>query len=135
VTSRLVAFLLATVFATVGCQRLAVAGIKSDAPDVTRPSLVERVKVGVRQLGIGPDARISVRRHQGEKVCGYIAAADDATFTVVSASGVSTQIPYTDVTKVSGQNLATGWKIAIGAAIAVGVFFAVLAVVLTTQTR
>jgi hypothetical protein len=123
---RLSAFLLAVALATFASARPAAASSKADRADADKASLAARVRDGVRQLGTGPDARVSVRRQHGKKVEGYVAAADDAAFIVVSQSGDATQIPYSDVSQVKGQNLATGWKIAIGAAIGAGVVLLVL---------
>ena len=63
---------------------------------------------------------------------GYVSDVDDASFTVVGLeSGAATTVQYGDVTKVQGNNLATGWKIAIGIGIGVGIFFLVIAVILS----
>ncbi len=118
--------LLVVALASLTMPHSAAARSKSDRANAETASLAARVKDGIHQLGTGPDARVSVRRQDGTKVKGYVAAADDAAFLVVSKSGVSTQVPYGDVTQVKGQNLATGWKIAIGAAIGAGVVLLVL---------
>ena len=123
---RLCAVLLAVALAMLASARPAAASSKAERADADKASLAARVKDGVRQLGTGPDARVSVRRYDGKKVKGYVASADDAAFVVVSKSGESTQVSYGDVSQVKGHNLATGWKIAIGAAIGAGVVLLVL---------
>jgi hypothetical protein len=123
---RLSVFLLAIAVASLASVRTAAASSKPERTEADRTGLAERVREGVRQLGTGPDAHISVRRQDGTKVKGYVASADDASFVVVTRSGDATQVPYGDVTQVKGQNLATGWKIAIGAAIGAGVVLLVL---------
>jgi hypothetical protein len=132
---RLSAFLLLLTLGVAASARPTFASTLPDRSGATAATSAARVKDGVRQLGTGPDARISVRRHDGEKVKGYVAAADEASFTIISEAGAATQVRYTDVTQVKAHNLTTGWKIAIGAGIAVGVFFVVLYVVLATNTR
>ena len=130
---RLIACLLLAALTTLPVAQSATASSKRERSDTDAASLATRVKEGVRQLGTGPDAHISVRRQDGKRVKGYVAAADDAAFTVVARSGNVTQVPYSDVTQVKGQNLATGWKIAIGAGIGAGVVLLVLYIYIATH--
>ena len=44
-----------------------------------------------------------------------------------SATGQATDVPYADVSKVRGNNLATGWKIGIGVGIALAIFLILVA--------
>jgi hypothetical protein len=132
---RTIALLLVAALATLAPARPVLAETNAGRADAPAASLPARVRDGVRKLGTGPDARISVRRRDGKKVKGYVAAAGDAGFTVVTKSGGTAQVRYDDVTQAKGQNLSTGWKIAIGAGIGVGVFFLVLYIFLATQTR
>jgi hypothetical protein len=94
-----------------------------------------RIRDDILRLGTGPDTRIKLERRDGTRLEGIVAASDESSFTVADAQGRTTQVPYGDVTKVKGQNLATGWKIAIGVGIGVGVAFLVLAIFLATSTR
>jgi len=131
---RLTALLLATALATLAFARPAAAATHAERGNTPEPTLAIKVKHGIDQLGTGPDARISVRLHDGKRLEGYVGSSDDAGFTVVTKSGESREIQYGDVTQVKGQNLATGWKIAIGVGVGVGVFFLVLFVYLATHS-
>lgn len=87
-----------------------------------------KVKGGVRSLGTGPDARIEIQLRDKTKVVGYVASAGDEIFVVTdAATGQATDVPYADVSKVRGNNLATGWKIGIGVGIAVAIFLILVA--------
>ena len=130
---RLCAALLVVAVALLVSARPATASSKPDRAAADKASLAARVRDGVRQLGTGPNAHVSLRRHDGKKVKGYVAAADDAAFVVVTQSGEATQVPYSDVAQVKGHNLATGWKIAIGAAIGAGVVLLVLFIYIATH--
>ena len=132
---RSIAFVLIATLVSFAPTRAVLADTKAERQDVASASDAAHVKDGIRKLGTGPDTRISVRRKDGKKLTGYVAAADDQAVTVVNHAGDSTTVPYGDVTQVRGQNLSTGAKIAIGAAIGVGVFVLALYIFLATQTR
>ena len=88
-----------------------------------------KVKAGIEGLGTGPDARVEVKLRDSRKLAGYVSASDVSGFSVMdSRSGIATRVAYDDVSKVKGHNLATGWKIAIGA----GVLFAVMLILVWT---
>jgi hypothetical protein len=87
-----------------------------------RAELAAKVKASIARLGTGADARVDLRRRDGSRVVGYVTEAQDTAFLVRDSSSIVTQVPYDDVTKVKAHNLATGWKIAIGA----GAIFAIL---------
>jgi hypothetical protein len=80
--------------------------------------LAWKVKQGVANLGIGRDARVTVKLRDKTKLTGYISEVKDESFMVTDLkTGVATDVAYPDVTQVKGNNLSTGAKIAIGAAI------------------
>lgn len=80
--------------------------------------LTWKVKQGVSNLGIGRDARVTVKLRDNTKLIGYISEVKDESFVVTDLkTGVATDVAYPDVTQVKGNNLSTGAKIAIGAAI------------------
>lgn len=130
---RLLTTLLIVAVVSLASPHAATAKSKADRADADSVSLADRIKDGVHQLGTGPDARISVHRQDGKKVKGYVAAADEVGFLVVTKSGETTQIPYGDVTQVKGHNIATGWKIAIGAGIGAGIVLLVLFIYIATH--
>jgi hypothetical protein len=85
------------------------------------------VKAGIARLGVGRDARITVKLRDKIKLSGYISRAEADFFVVADANtGAATEVPYTDVTQVKGHNLSTGAKIAIGVAIGAGVTVLIL---------
>ncbi|HEX8091137.1 MAG TPA: hypothetical protein VF762_19940 [Blastocatellia bacterium] len=96
------------------------AGASSKAEKDARHA--ERVRAGVLKLGLGPDARATVRLRDKTKVTGYVSKVEDASFVItdIKTAGATT-IAYPDVVQVKGNNLSTRTKIAIGVGIAVGV--------------
>lgn len=99
-----------------------------------KAEFTSKVKRGVDGLGRGRDARIEVRTRSNTKVVGYVGNATDTAFTVVDPkSGVETTVQYDDVAKVKGNNLATGWKIAIGIGIGVAAVFVTLIAIYAIQ--
>ena len=131
---RTLSFLLIATLISLGGARTAPAAarIGGDPGPATEPTADLRQRLA--PLGTGPDARIEVRRRDGTKVKGYVTQLGTAAIAIASQSGATTQVPYDDIAKVRGHNLSTGWKIAIGAGIAVGVVLLVLVVFLTTQS-
>ena len=80
--------------------------------------LAWKVKQGVSTIGVGRDARVAVKLRDNTKLAGYISEIKAESFVVTDLNtGVATSVAYPDVTQVKGNNLSTGAKIAIGAAI------------------
>jgi hypothetical protein len=77
----------------------------------------EKVKAGIIKLGVGPDARIKVKLRDKSQLAGYVSDANQTTFVITSANGTRTVVPYAGVAQVKGNNLSTGAKIAIAAAV------------------
>ena len=78
----------------------------------------EKVKAGIAQLGTGTEARVEVKLRDKTKLKGYISEAGADQFTVVDAkTGTATIVAYPHVKQVTGNNLSTGAKIAIGIAV------------------
>ena len=99
---------------------------------VTKPEdearFAEKVKTEIAKLGTGPRALVEVRLRDKTKLKGYIGEADATRFAVVDTkTGTSTMIAYAQVKTVKGNNMSTGEKIAIGAAISVVVFILICA--------
>jgi hypothetical protein len=95
---------------------IALAGSKAEKES----RRVEQVKAGVAKLGVGADARISVRLNDKTKLSGYLSQVNEDSFVVIDLkTGAPTTVAYPDVTQVQGHNLSTGAKIAIGVGIAV----------------
>jgi hypothetical protein len=81
-----------------------------------------KVQQAVAKLGTGEAARVRLELRDGSKLGGYVSAAGGESFTVTSPkTGVATVVPYPQVKKVSGNNLSTGAKVAIGVGIVAAV--------------
>src|SRR5262249_7076173 len=84
-----------------------------------------KVKKAVSKLGVGKDARVTVKLHNGRKIEGSVHEIRDDAFVVAeSSTGSTMEVAYGDVNQIKGHNLSTGAKIAIG----VGIALAVLAI-------
>ena len=74
----------------------------------------EKLKAGIRRLGIGPDARIKVKLKDKTKISGYISEAGEDSFVVVNAeTGKSDIVAYPQVAQAKGNNLSSNEKLAI----------------------
>ena len=83
----------------------------------------QKVQTEIAKLGTGPDARIDLKLRDKTKLKGYISQVGAESFVVIDdKTGSATTVTYPQVKQVRGNNLATGWKIAIG----VGIFFVVM---------
>jgi hypothetical protein len=95
---------------------IALAGSKAEKES----RRVEQVKAGIAKLGVGADARISVKLNDKTKLSGYLSQVNADSFVVIDLkTEAPTAVAYPEVTQVQGHNLSTGAKIAIGVGIAV----------------
>lgn len=86
-----------------------------------------KVKANIAKLSSGPDARIEVKLRDKTKLKGYVSRTGEDSFVVVDAkTGTTTEVPYPNVASVTGKNLSTGAKIAIGIGIGVGLTFLII---------
>jgi hypothetical protein len=115
--------------------RPTLATVRTDRAADKKAEHTAKVRDNMLRLGAGPHTRIEITRRDGTRLKGIVTAADETSFTVVDAEGRTTQVPYDDVTKVKGQNLATGWKIAIGVGIGLAVVLLVVGIFLTKNSR
>jgi hypothetical protein len=74
---------------------------------------LEKLKTGIRKLGIGPDARIKVRLRDKTEISGYIGEAGENSFVVIDATGKSNIVAYPQVAQAKGNNLSSKEKLAI----------------------
>jgi hypothetical protein len=115
ISSMIVACLLAM---AIVCQQTASASSKPDKE--TR--LAQKVKAAILELGAGQTTRVSVKLKDNTKLTGYIREVGDSSFVVTDLkSAENTTVAYPDVVQVKGNNLSTGAKIAIAAAIIAGI--------------
>jgi len=83
---------------------------------------VENIRVQIRKLGIGEDARIDLQLRDGRKLKGYIVESSADSLRVHDgATNSVVDVQYPSVKKAKGQNLSTGAKIAIIAGVIAGV--------------
>ena len=127
--NRMLSTVLAMAMIAMATAQPSLAATKEERQAARRAEIAAKVKAGIEGLGTGPDARVDVKLYDARRVVGYVNAADAEGFSVTDPkSGVATRVAYDDVSKVKGNNLATGWKIAIGA----GALFALLLILVWT---
>jgi hypothetical protein len=106
---------------------ISVAPVSAESKVEKEAARAEKVKAGIAKLGVGKDARITVRLRNKTRVSGYISQADVDSFVITDTkTGAATEVAYTDVTQVKGQNLSTGATVAIAVGVAVGVTLLVI---------
>lgn len=114
----LAAVIVCVLTLTVGFPASALANSATDK----RARFADKVKAGVIRLGTGADARVEVKLRDKTKLSGYVSEANEGSFVVTDAKlGTNTVVAYPDVAQVRGNNLSTGQKVLIGAAITAGV--------------
>jgi VIT1/CCC1 family predicted Fe2+/Mn2+ transporter len=97
---------------------LSAASAKSPSKEEAR--LAEKVKSGIARLGIGTDARVKLKLRDGRRIEGYISQISEESFVVMNArTNAATTVLYPQVKQVKGNNLSSGVKFAIGAAVVV----------------
>ena len=80
----------------------------------TDAAKIEKVKEGVRKLGIGPEARVEVKLADGRKFKGYIKDSSDENFVLVDKkSRAEITVDYSQVREIKGRNGLTAAKVAI----------------------
>jgi hypothetical protein len=80
----------------------------------TQAAKIEKVKEGVRKLGIGPEARVEAKLVDGRKFKGYIKDSSDENFVVVDKkSRAEITVDYSQVREIKGRNGLTAAKVAI----------------------
>jgi len=88
---------------------------------------IEKVKAGVLKLGVGRDARVSMKLRDNVKLTGYVSEVSSDSFVVRDLkTEAPTIVSFGDVAQVKGHNLSSGAKIGIGIGIGVGVTLLVL---------
>lgn len=86
---------------------------------------LDKLKTGIRKLGLGSDARIKVRLKDNTEISGYISEAGEDSFVVIDATGTSNIVAYPQVARAKGNNLSSKEKLAI-TLVAVGVIAVLL---------
>src|SRR5574341_746197 len=78
-----------------------------------------KVKAGIVKLGVGPEAKLTVKLRDKTKLTGYVSQIGEDSFVIADAgTGATTEVAYPNVTQVKGNNLSVGAAIVIGVAAA-----------------
>lgn len=86
---------------------------------------IEKVKANIAKLGTGREARVEVKLIDGTKLKGYVDQISETSFVVMNEkTAAAVEVPYAKTKQVRGNNLNTGVKIAIGAAIIIAIALA-----------
>ena len=95
---------------------------------------LEQVKVKVARLGVGEQARVTVRFKDGTKLKGYISQVKDEEFIVRDRKNEAPSVVlYRDVERVErNRGHSTARNIAIGTAVGVGSVLTVLAILIAS---
>ena len=71
--------------------------------------LAEEVKQNIPRLGLGPEAQARVMLRDKRILVGYVSQAGADSFTLIDEkTSAPTDIPYTQVKRISGVNRSTG---------------------------
>ena len=93
-----------------------------------------KVKTGIEKLGTGRDTRVEVKLRDKTRLKGFISETSENGFVVTDLkTGASNTVAYADVSKVKGNNLNTGAKIAIGIGIGVGITLLILWLIIASN--
>jgi hypothetical protein len=103
---------------------VAASAVSARSKDDEQARRIEKIRDNVRKLGIGKEARLELKLHDGTKLKGYIIEATDSSFIVVDEKGTTTVI-YSQVAQLKGKNRLTAAKVGIAAAKGVGIVAAV----------
>jgi len=94
-----------------------------------------KVKASVAKLGVGKEARITVKLRDKTRVSGYISQADEDSFVITDIkTGATTEVTYNDVTQAKGHNFSTGVTIALAVTVAVLVTLLVIGILISTNS-
>jgi len=112
---------------------LSVAGVRTayaGSKEEKETRLAGKVKEGISKLGTGPAAHIEVKLRDKTKLKGYVSEVGEDSFVIVNEkTGAVSNVTYSQVQQVKGNNLSTAAKIAIGVGvillpIAIALFYA-----------
>ena len=100
-----------------------------------RQAKAEKIETRIKSLGLGDRAIVSVKLYDGRSFKGYVREVRDDDFVVVDQTGTANTLLYSDISSISGKNMSTGAKIAIGVGIGAGATLLVLYLVFQHITR
>lgn len=100
---------------------LTVISVQQTFAETKEEKFTGKVKTEIAKLGTGTDAAIKIKLKDGTKIKGYVTEVGENQFVVMnSKTGQAVSVPYSQVDQAKGNNLSTGAKIALYAALAVG---------------
>ena len=121
---------IAVIIAIVNLTGIVTVFAKSNAEKELR--LAIEVKQNIRKLGASENSKVKISLKDKSNIQGYVSEIQENSFTVTdSKTGRQTEVEYSQVKKVKGNNLSTGVKIGIG----IGVAVAVLAIVVLANRK
>jgi len=93
----------------------------------------ERVRASIAKLGVGKEARVTVKLKDRTRIAGYVSEVNEDHFVITDAgTGASTSVTYNNVSQARGRNLSSGAKIAI--AIGLIVLIVIVPILLLPKT-
>lgn len=108
---------------------VAFVPVNAASKEEKQARFAEKVKDGVKKLGVGESARIEVKLKDKTKIKGYVSSIGEDAFSITDAAGTATIVAYPQVKQAKGNNLTTGEKILIGVGIALAVLIVIAIVV------
>ena len=93
--------------------------VKAQSPPDTKA--IEKTRIKVQKLGVGPKARVEGKLRDNTKFKGYIRVASQDAFTVIDAkTGAAQSIDYSNVEQIKkrGSGFSTRNWVILGAAVA-----------------
>jgi hypothetical protein len=107
---------------------VAASAVHASSQDDKDARRIEKIKEGVRKLGVGEAARVEVKLNDGREFKGYIREATEDSFVVVEEkTGIAVTVTYAQVSKLKGKNGLTAAKVGINVAKGVAVVAGVAA--------
>ncbi len=92
-----------------------VKPVRANSNSQNQSEFVQKMRKKVLKLGVGKDARVSVKLFDNTKVQGYISRADEESFVIADAkTGTVTTISYSNVGQVKGR-ISKGYWVMTGA--------------------
>lgn len=102
---KILSFFLIGLLFNLTCYSMAPANFEK------QDELIEKIKLEVLKLGVGPDARIKVKLRDNSIIKGYVSQAKDDYFVVTNEKiKFTTRIKYSDVKQINNFSKNKGLK-------------------------
>lgn len=93
----------------------------------------EKIREKIKKLGTGELVKVKVKLNNETSYQGYISNSNEEAFVIVDKEGKLNSIKYSDVKSISGKNLSTGVKIAIGLGIGFGITLLIFNLIMLSE--